>query len=530
MRLRWLVRVVPPFHVFIPRKQSAQANAASPYVAPQRSRVFPWKRSRNEKVTRAAFTGGGGRRVLDAAGAPPVPTGVNRRIAEGVAAQIRAVNMARANTIAVCAGGTGFATTIAFAERAPSVLARTSVSTNVAGDVAVFAKAVQCARTARCRETARAAAEQTYAHMDRRSTAAGPAVGSGSDGRRIHTDAHTVVDVGSADSAWGRKYASTHDDVASAGTAAGWTSAHIVASRGSAVSALPSRSSEQAGFAAGDSVRKSSSYETLRCQSLWMVLQIVLEEPMLRFSMAKFSVPRRLVRAGRGTVSISLDETRRCVHGTVRGQCRQCSSSRFCLHGRRRSLCPGCGGGATCPHGRQPSQCRQCGGDTRCEHGSRKHFCRHCGGRGICEHDRVRRLCSECAGADMCHHLRRRRTCRQCDGREICPHSRLQRQCKPCGGVDVCPHGTIVHRCRACGGSRKRQSGGRRERRRHVVCEHNRRLAQCRHCVGQGNCEHSRRRRDCWDCGGDDVCVHRRSRRQCRKCIVSPPVVQPSEA
>jgi hypothetical protein len=49
-------------------------------------------------------------------------------------------------------------------------------------------------------------------------------------------------------------------------------------------------------------------------------------------------------------------------------------------------------------------------------------------------------------------------------------------------------------------------------------CEHGRRKAQCKQCVGSGICEHGREKAKCKQCGGSDICEHGRQKAQCIQC------------
>ena len=72
-----------------------------------------------------------------------------------------------------------------------------------------------------------------------------------------------------------------------------------------------------------------------------------------------------------------------CEHGVkYRSKCKVC---RKCEHGRIRYNCKDCGGGSICEHGRIRSQCKECGGASICEHGRRRRECKECGGASICE-------------------------------------------------------------------------------------------------------------------------------------------------
>lgn len=49
-----------------------------------------------------------------------------------------------------------------------------------------------------------------------------------------------------------------------------------------------------------------------------------------------------------------------------------------------------------CPHGRLKAQCRDCGGSAICEHDRLRAQCKECGGSAICEHNKLRSSCKRC--------------------------------------------------------------------------------------------------------------------------------------
>ena len=87
---------------------------------------------------------------------------------------------------------------------------------------------------------------------------------------------------------------------------------------------------------------------------------------------------------------------KKCAHGRLRRQCRECGGASICEHGRQRSCCRDCGGASICEHGRQRNHCRDCGGASICEHGRQRNHCCDCGGASVCGHGRLRRRCRDC--------------------------------------------------------------------------------------------------------------------------------------
>jgi len=168
----------------------------------------------------------------------------------------------------------------------------------------------------------------------------------------------------------------------------------------------------------------------------------------------------------------------------------------------------------------------------KCQHGRLKHQCRDCGGSSICEHKRIRSRCKDCGGSGcvrafcgvgldamcvstepdtveiataVCEHGKRRIQCVDCKGASICQHGRRKFQCKECNGSAICMHNRRKGQCTICMGS--------------SICEHSRRRSRCTLCGGSGVCEHRRRRSECKECRGSEVCSHLRIRSHCSECM-----------
>eukprot|EP00961_Rhodomonas_salina_P071030 953790-Rhodomonas_salina.1 len=71
--------------------------------------------------------------------------------------------------------------------------------------------------------------------------------------------------------------------------------------------------------------------------------------------------------------------TRRAVRQRWDLGVRKPKAAKRCRHGRIRNQCKDCGGSRICPHGKYKSYCKECGGSQICEHGRIKSFCRNCG-------------------------------------------------------------------------------------------------------------------------------------------------------
>jgi hypothetical protein len=154
-------------------------------------------------------------------------------------------------------------------------------------------------------------------------------------------------------------------------------------------------------------------------------------------------------QAGQGRAG-GVVKRKRCKHGRVRSQCKDCGGGGICDHGRQRSRCKDCGGGSVCEHGRRRTQCKDCGGGSVCEHGRQRSSCKDCGGSGICEHGRERSRCKDCGGSGICEHGRSRSQCKDCRGSGICEHGRQRYRCKDCGGSGICEHGKQRYVCKEC--------------------------------------------------------------------------------
>ena len=86
----------------------------------------------------------------------------------------------------------------------------------------------------------------------------------------------------------------------------------------------------------------------------------------------------------------------------------------------------------------------------RCEHGRLKYQCRDCCKTAFCEHSRRRRMCKECIGSSICEHLRLRNICKECNGSSICEHSNRRNLCKDCHGSFICEHSKERNTCNIC--------------------------------------------------------------------------------
>ena len=51
----------------------------------------------------------------------------------------------------------------------------------------------------------------------------------------------------------------------------------------------------------------------------------------------------------------------------------------------------------------------------KCPHGRLRYECRNCGGKGVCIHGRRRNTCHECSGSLICQHGRQRQACADCN-------------------------------------------------------------------------------------------------------------------
>jgi hypothetical protein len=114
---------------------------------------------------------------------------------------------------------------------------------------------------------------------------------------------------------------------------------------------------------------------------------------------------------------------KKCEHGRIKSQCKECGGASICEHRRRKSECKECGGTSICEHGRHKSKCKECGGASICEHGREKSKCKECGGASICEHGRQKSSCKECGGTSICEHGRRKSECKECGGSALCKSS-----------------------------------------------------------------------------------------------------------
>ena len=144
---------------------------------------------------------------------------------------------------------------------------------------------------------------------------------------------------------------------------------------------------------------------------------------------------------------------KKCEHGKIKNQCRECGGSSFCEHGIRKFTCKKCGGTEICVHGKRKPICKECGGSDICIHNKQKQTCKECGGSEICRHNKQKHRCKECGGTSICIHGISKYYCIKCDGNGICIHKKPKHSCKECGGSAICIHGLRKTRCKECGGS-----------------------------------------------------------------------------
>ena len=141
---------------------------------------------------------------------------------------------------------------------------------------------------------------------------------------------------------------------------------------------------------------------------------------------------------------------KKCQHGRVKSNCRECGGSSICPHDRIKYQCRDCGGSRICEHGRSRFHCRDCKGSSICEHNKQRNKCKDCGGASFCEHDRIRHACKDCGGASFCEHGKRRALCKDCGGISLCEHGKSKRACRECHGSGLCEHKNTKGRCVKC--------------------------------------------------------------------------------
>ena len=86
----------------------------------------------------------------------------------------------------------------------------------------------------------------------------------------------------------------------------------------------------------------------------------------------------------------------------------------------------------------------------------------------------------------------------------LCEHQRRMSQCKHCGGSGLCEHQQVQSACRDCGGS--------------SFCEHQQQRNFCKACDSSSIFQHQRVRSICRDCGSGGICKQQRQRSRCRDC------------
>ena len=106
-----------------------------------------------------------------------------------------------------------------------------------------------------------------------------------------------------------------------------------------------------------------------------------------------------LLSSSIGTTTRDKDEAAIGVVDTSRRR----RTSQVCIHGRVKGTCKQCGGKRICIHGRQKAQCRECKAAGVPGAGSQ-----------ICEHDKRRSVCKICQGSEICSHVNRRISCKIC--------------------------------------------------------------------------------------------------------------------
>lgn len=141
---------------------------------------------------------------------------------------------------------------------------------------------------------------------------------------------------------------------------------------------------------------------------------------------------------------------KKCPHGRVKSNCRECGGSSICPHDRIKYQCRDCGGSRICEHGRSKFHCRDCKGSSICVHTKQRNKCRDCNGSSFCTHGRIKHACKDCDGASFCTHGKRRVCCVVCDGISMCNHGRQKRLCRECKGSGLCEHNNVKGRCTKC--------------------------------------------------------------------------------
>lgn len=190
-------------------------------------------------------------------------------------------------------------------------------------------------------------------------------------------------------------------------------------------------------------------------------------------------VPRQ--KCLRCRMNMTLDKFRKKRDDTYTKQCIECNEK--CKKYVKR-----------CEHGKVIYQCKECKGSSICEHNVASYRCKKCKGPGICEHDSIRSQCKECKGSAICEHNRQRHVCKECGGTSICPHNNEKNKCKECKGSGICEHDKRRQFCKDCGGA--------------SICQHQKIRTNCRDCKGSSFCEHDRFRFTCRVCDPTGYLMH----------------------
>lgn len=93
----------------------------------------------------------------------------------------------------------------------------------------------------------------------------------------------------------------------------------------------------------------------------------------------------------------ALKFTKKCEHGKIKNQCRECHGISFCIHDKRKSICKDCNISSFCIHNKLKSRCRECKGSSFCMHNKLNYQCRDCHGSSICIHNKRKCHCKKCS-------------------------------------------------------------------------------------------------------------------------------------
>ena len=145
---------------------------------------------------------------------------------------------------------------------------------------------------------------------------------------------------------------------------------------------------------------------------------------------------------------------KKCIHGKVKRQCKDCKGSSICIHNKHKATCKECKGSAICIHDKQKGQCRDCKGLTFCIHNKHKASCKECKGSAICIHDKQKGQCKECSGSAICIHNKYKTYCKDCSiilncltcAYNTANKSNLQKHIKTCTGNEIGSSGEVAIR------------------------------------------------------------------------------------